>query len=312
MLKFCFMREGTQESPYVYIYIMYIYIIYIYIYVHTHICVCVCASVRSCVCIGKTSPRRPAEQLRGKDKNSVKGAELPPDASLNEIFMKFAAGDGQSKKRAAAMDGKEFIALLEYLKLHPAKVNKTQVMDIYAKGKANSGGDKSEMDWDGFEFAMKKIADAVGVSYGLLHTLAQSGAPQITDQSGASRSPRKEKGDAGVGMEKTKLQEAGTKVSNVLKLSLGTVTAREPKSADQTGLSQSSRGDSRSPRKLQEAGTKVSNALKLTQRSEPKSAVQKPYGASPKTTPRGDSPRKLQEAGIKVSNALKLSPGKKP
>jgi len=267
---------------------------------HTHTkCVCVCARARSCLFIGKTSPRRPAEQLRGKDKNAAKGTELPPDASLNEIFMKFAAGDGQSKKRAAAMDGKEFIALLEYLKLHPAKVNKTQVMDIYAKGKANSGGDKSEMDWDGFEFAMKKIADAVGVSYGLLHTQAQSGA--ITDQSGASRSPRKDKGDAGVGKEKTKLQEG-----------LGTVTAREPKSADETGLSHSSRGDSRSPRKLQEAGTKVSNALKLTQRSEPKSAVQKPYGASPKTTPRGDSPRKLQEAGTKVSNMLKLSPGKKP
>ena len=31
--------------------------------------------------------------------------------------MKFAAGDGQSKKRAASMDGKEFIAVLEYLKL---------------------------------------------------------------------------------------------------------------------------------------------------------------------------------------------------
>ena len=229
-----------------------------------------CLRARDRVCTGQLSSRKPAEQLRGKDKNAAKGAELPPDASLNDIFMKFAAGDGQSKKRAAAMDGKEFIALLEFLKVHPAKVNKTQVMDIYAKGKANSSGDKSEMDWNGFEFAMKKIADAVGVSYGLLHTLAQSGAPQITDQSGASRSPRKEKGDAGVGKEKTKLQEAGTKVSNALKLSMGTVTAREPKSADQTGLSHSTRsGDSRSPRKLQEAGTKVSNALKLSPGKKP-------------------------------------------
>jgi len=193
---------------------------------------------------GKTSPRRNAEPLRGKDKNAAKGAELPPDASLNEIFMKFAAGDGQSKKRAASMDGKEFIAVLEYLKLLPAKVNKTQAMDFYAKGKAKSGGDKSEMDWDGFEFAMKKVADVAGVSYGLLHTLAQSSAED------AAGSPRK-------------LQEVGKKVSNVLKMS-PRKTAAPPQSAE-------SRGGSRSPRKtkLQEAGTKVSQVLKIAPGKKP-------------------------------------------
>lgn len=46
--------------------------------------------------------------------------------------------------------------------------------DLYAKGKAKSGGDKSEMDWDGFEFVMKKVAGIVGVDYRLIHTYRQT------------------------------------------------------------------------------------------------------------------------------------------
>ncbi len=146
--------------------------------------------------LSKSSPRRKTMPLKGAEKAAAKAAEVADDASLDDIFIKYAAGDGQSKKRAASMDGKEFIALLDFLKLHPAKINKTQAMDLYSKGKAKSGGDKSEMDWDGFEFAMRKVAELVGVSFGLIHT-----------------AHRKQDAPAA-----PKLQQAGRKVTNALKV----------------------------------------------------------------------------------------------
>ena len=146
--------------------------------------------------LGKTSPRKAAPVLKGADKAAAKAAEIPDDASLRDVFEKFAAGDGQSKKRASSMDGKEFIATLEFLKLLPGKVNKTQAMDLYSKGKAKSGGDKSEMDWDGFEFSMRKVADLAGLSFAIIHS--------------ALRRP----GEGGP----PALQSAGTKVSNALRL----------------------------------------------------------------------------------------------
>jgi HEAT repeat protein len=104
-------------------------------------------------------------------------AELAPDASLKQIFDTFAADDGQNKKRAASIDSKEFLPLLEFLNLLPAKINKTQAMEMYAKGKAKSGGDKSEVEWAGFEFAMKKIADLADVSFSLIHTYRVEAKP---------------------------------------------------------------------------------------------------------------------------------------
>ena len=61
----------------------------------------------------------------GTDRKQVNAAGnvLPdPGAPLEEVFFHFAAGAGQSKKRAASMDGKEFSLLLEHLKLIPLKV----------------------------------------------------------------------------------------------------------------------------------------------------------------------------------------------
>ena len=210
-------------------------------------------------------PRKATGPLRGKEKIENKGAALGPDASLNEIFITFAAGDGQSKKRAASMDGKEFTALLQFLKLMPAKVNKTQAMDIYAKGKAKSGGDKSEMDWDGFEFAMKKVAELLGVSYGLLHTFRQSADADAPSPAGGK--------PAAV----SKLQKAGTKVSAALKLGQAKTSPREKSSPrEKTAGSEtvSPRKPDTSPRKVQDSiissrsslsstGKKVSNALKV-------------------------------------------------
>jgi hypothetical protein len=88
------------------------------------------------------------------------------------------------------------------------------------------------------------VAHVAGVSYGLLHTLAQSSAED------AAGSPRK-------------LKEVGKRVSNVLKMS-PRKTAAPPQSAE-------SRGGSRSPRKtkLQEAGTKVSQVLKIAPGKKP-------------------------------------------
>ena len=62
------------------------------------------------------------------ERNAAKADALAPDASLAQVFMQFAAGDGQGKKRATSMDNKEFKALLEFLKLHPDHINKTQMM----------------------------------------------------------------------------------------------------------------------------------------------------------------------------------------
>ena len=109
-------------------------------------------------------------------------AELAPDASLKQIFETFAADDGQNKKRAASIDSEEFLPLLEFLNLLPAKINKTQAMEMYVKGKAQSGGDKSEVDWAGFEFALKKIADLADVSFGLIHTYRVEAKPTRSDK----------------------------------------------------------------------------------------------------------------------------------
>ena len=190
----------------------------------------------------KNSPRKKNPPLKGAEKNAAKAAELAPDASLNDIFMKFAAGDGQSKKRAASMDGKEFIALIEFLKLMPSKINKTQVMDLFSKGKAKSGGDKSEMDWDGFEFAMKKVADMVGISYGLLHTHHQS----------AEKSQSK----PGPGVS---LKQVSSKISTALKLTGRKAPAPQTSAAKHPSPKTSPRNPS-----LKQASIKVSNALKAT------------------------------------------------
>ena len=90
--------------------------------------------------------------------------------------MLYAAGDpgkgakgAQTGRRAASMDGREFTALLEHLKLvgdEKLGVSKTFAMDSFARAKAkhNNGKDTGEMDLGGFEWAMRRICRQVCVS----------------------------------------------------------------------------------------------------------------------------------------------------
>ena len=95
---------------------------------------------------------------------------------LRDLFMLYAAGDpgkgakgAQTGRRAASMDGREFTALLEHLKLvgdEKLGVSKTFAMDSFARAKAkhNNGKDTGEMDLGGFEWAMRRICRQVCVS----------------------------------------------------------------------------------------------------------------------------------------------------
>lgn len=91
-----------------------------------------------------------------------------PNAELDVVFGWFAASEGQSKKRAASMDSREFVGLLEHLGLMPDKVSKTFAMECFTKGKKMSR-DQSELDWNGFEWAMKRIAKQVGIPFEEIH-----------------------------------------------------------------------------------------------------------------------------------------------
>ncbi|KAJ1490784.1 hypothetical protein T484DRAFT_3299167 [Baffinella frigidus] len=104
----------------------------------------------------------------GKKVNAAGNVAPEPGASLEEVFLHCAAGAGQSKKRAASMDGKEFVVLLEFLRLMPGKVSKTLAMACFTAGKKKSA-DSSELDWTAFQFAMKKLAKELDVPYESLH-----------------------------------------------------------------------------------------------------------------------------------------------
>jgi len=190
-------------------------------------------------------------------------AELAPDASLKQIFETFAAGDGQSKKRAASMDSKEFLPLLEFLDLLPAKINKTQAMDMYAKGKAKSGGDQSEMDWNGFEFAMKKIADLADVSFGLIHTYrveakpktgAKTSIPPKTSPRAVPRPKAFDELPKDATSSDIKMQQASRKINQAMVFKEKLASPRRP--ADEPPNSSSNP-------KLQQTTKKISNALKM-------------------------------------------------
>ena len=70
--------------------------------------------------------------------------------------------------------GIEFVCVRTYLCSRFLNCVSPYAQDLYVKGKAKSGGDKSEMDWDGFEFVMRKVAGIVGVDYKLIHTYRQT------------------------------------------------------------------------------------------------------------------------------------------
>merc|ERR1719352_2086804 len=105
----------------------------------------------------------------------------PMTEGLRDLFMLYAAGDpgkgakgAQTGKRAASMDGREFTALLEHLKLvgdEKLGVSKTFAMDSFARAKAkhNNGKDTGEMDLGGFEWAMRRICRQVGANFQTLH-----------------------------------------------------------------------------------------------------------------------------------------------
>ena len=57
--------------------------------------------------------------------------------------------------------GIEFVCVRTYLCSRFLNCVSPYAQDLYVKGKAKSGGDKSEMDWDGFEFVMRKVAGIV-------------------------------------------------------------------------------------------------------------------------------------------------------
>jgi len=114
-------------------------------------------------CISKPSLRKPPDE-----------AQAPMSKELAELFVKFAAGNnvkgGQSGKRAETMDAREFVSLCEHLLLVPQGVSKTFAMDTFTKAKQKGAcKDKSELDLQGFEWAMRKISRQVGADFVTLH-----------------------------------------------------------------------------------------------------------------------------------------------
>jgi hypothetical protein len=82
----------------------------------------------------------------------------------------FCAGgdpqDAQGSKKAKTMDYKEWVEMLKYLAVFDKKVKKQKAAEIFKQ--ANRGtagdGDHSELDWDEFEFAFRKLAEHLGCS----------------------------------------------------------------------------------------------------------------------------------------------------
>ena len=116
-------------------------------------------------CISKPSLRARSDEV-----------QAPMSQEMTDLFILFAAGDSskgvQSSKRAATMDAREFISLCEHLLLVPHGVSKTFAMESFSKAKQKgSSKDRSELDLQGFEWAMRRISRQVGADFATLHII---------------------------------------------------------------------------------------------------------------------------------------------
>lgn len=73
-----------------------------------------------------------------------------------------------NSKRNRTLDSREFMAALESLKcgeasLLPDKISRTIAIETFTKAKKMSGGDKSEVDLKGFEWALRRMMQLVDV-----------------------------------------------------------------------------------------------------------------------------------------------------
>jgi hypothetical protein len=110
----------------------------------------------------------------GKGKDSVPDdnrkkqspARAKPSGPIGVLFKKWCvASEGQkSTSNAKSIDIKEFNDMLKALKLMPSKISKHKALEIFRQANriANDSipdGDTSEMDWNEFDFAMKKVCE---------------------------------------------------------------------------------------------------------------------------------------------------------
>jgi hypothetical protein len=107
-----------------------------------------------------------AQTVQAEDEDEDK----KPHGSIGELFKKWSdSGSGQKGTlQAESVDVKEFIAMLKSIKIIPGKIGANKAQEIFREANRRSNdptpdGNASEMDWDEFLYAVKKICKISGV-----------------------------------------------------------------------------------------------------------------------------------------------------
>lgn len=95
------------------------------------------------------------------------GEDMPERAGpIWTLFRRWCGtGDGQKgSKKAKSVDFKEFTEMLKTLKLMPNLIGKHKAQEIFNQANRRQNdplpdGDTTEMDWDEFEFAVRKVCE---------------------------------------------------------------------------------------------------------------------------------------------------------